>query len=328
MTTVRPAHNEPAVQVIPVVSSAPTEIRLELRAEPVEPTISLRDLLAALARRWWLILLGGLIAAVGAYAFSQTTTPLYSANIVLAPAETNTEQLGSAGGLGALSQLAGLATGDKSVQNGLATLGSRQFLTDFIITYRLRPILYPERWDAAGRSWRPVELGAKSLFLAPDGGPSLEDAYYKFSKMLTVKKDAGSDVIRLALEWKDPVQVTAWLNALIHDLNARFRAKAIQHSDLSIQYLTEQLKTVSNDEVRSSIFRLIEAQMKRRTTIVVTPDYLFEVLDPATPPVRPSFPNPILLTVLGFVVGTVLAAGGLALVNSWRSSRAAGVQSR
>lgn len=320
MPTVPSPREDALVKVLPV--AAPTDIRLELRSEPVEPTISLRDLLAALLRRWWIIALAAVVSAAAAYAFCQWVTPTYTASVILVPAESETAQFGSSGGLGALGQLAGLATGNDATQAGLATLASRQFMTEFIVKYRLRQALFDKQWDARARRWRPPEDGSDldRRFRARDGGPNLEDAFYRFSKLLKVKQDSGTEVIRASLEWKDPVQAANWLNLMIKEVNTRFREKAIARSDHSIRYLTQQMRTEANQEVRTSIIRLIEAQMKRRTSIVVTPEFLFEVIDPAAAPVRPSFPQTPLICALAFIVGAIIAAGGVAIASSWRSS--------
>jgi len=114
--------------------------------------------------------------------------------------------------------------------------------------------------------------------------------------------------LTLQIDWRDRSEAARWVNEIAARLNAEMRARAIEQADASVSFLEKELGTTSTVEIRDSINRLIEAQIKQRMLANVTREYAFRVVDRALPsdaddPVRPQ---KLMLFVLGPVVGLVL----------------------
>ncbi len=229
---------------------------------------------------------------------------------------------GLSSALGKLGGLAGLAGinlpmgGSGVTQQALEVLKSRGFLVEFITARNLLPVLFAEDWDAQAKRWKVADV------------PTLDDGVEEFRRDILNVEDKGG-TIRIAVDWKDREVAADWANALVAALNERMRQRAIEESGRSLEYLEKQLAVTSTLEVRQSLYRLIEEQLNRSTLANVRKEYVFEVLDAATPSDadRPRWPRKVVVLPLGFFAGLALAALAIALrAGASRPSRAASIR--
>lgn len=250
-----------------------------------------------------------LIAAVtiAGIAFSLFTawhmTPMYRAQVLLAPVLN--ENRGLSGPMGQLGELAALAgynfrEEDNNVAEAIAALNSRSLSVAFLREEDIVRAMFPERWDAEQQDWR-----------SDFGSPSDWDVFRKFENIRMTNVDRGSGLITLTLEWKDPELAAQWANSLVKRVNDRLRQEAITESEKSIEYLKEQLAATGVVEVQQAIYRLIEAQTKKKMLASTREEYAFKVIDPAVAPSRnaPVGPQRSSLVISGIVFG--LMAGVL-----------------
>jgi uncharacterized protein involved in exopolysaccharide biosynthesis len=230
-------------------------------------------------------------------------TPIYRAQVVMAP--VSVEKAG--GGLASLaSQFGGLAalagvnlstTQDDTAQS-LAVLKSRAFTEAFVDRHQLLPILYADLWDPKTKTWNVDE---------PEETPTLYKAYDFFDKSIRViTQDPETGLVTLTIDWSDPRQATEWANALVNEVNADVRQRAVQQSNKSIDFLRSQLQSTNEVELRTAVFSLMEAEMKNAMLASVKTEYAFEVIDPAVVPEKRVWPNRWLLAVFGLAAGALL----------------------
>ncbi len=231
-------------------------------------------------------LLGMLLAAGVAF----LSTPVYRAELVMAPA--NEKEGGKlsvlAGQFGGLASLAGvnLGSGGNNVDKVLATLKSRAFLVPFLREEKI-PALYAK--SASGEA------------------PSLLEVYENFAEdVLAIRKDSKTGLVNLAVEWPDPALAARWANALVTQLNEHQRKAAIQQAQQSIDYLNQQLDKTTVVDMQQVIYRLIESQSKVIMLANVKQEYAMQVVDPAMAPEKPVRPQRTLILVLGLVLSIML----------------------
>jgi len=270
------------------------------------------DLLGAMRRQWhWVLGLIVLSTACGV-GVAGVLTPIYRAEVVLAPVPED-----DGAGLSALSgQLSGLALiaglglpdGSRRSAYGLAMLRSRSFTREFIESENLVEEL---RGEAPG-GVRPLE---------PSDTAAVQEAMRRFDRDVRfVDEDKGTGLVHLFIQWKDPATAAQWANRLVVLLNGRMRSESIDEAARSIEYLERELAKTQSVEVRAAIYRLIEGQMKLAMAANARPAYAFKVIDPATPPDRPVSPKPLLLAVVGAMVGAAIGAM-VALLRDRRSRK-------
>jgi uncharacterized protein involved in exopolysaccharide biosynthesis len=274
-----------------------------------ESPVTVEELLAAIARRWWLVMLVTLaLVALGA-ALAFLPKKQYQATVVLAPV-SEAPGGGALGGLlgqfGGLASLAGVSIGASSVdKEAIATLNSRSFALRFIEERGLLSVLFASRWDAAQEAWKPSSWR---------DAPRPSDAFEKFDrKIRSVSQDRRSGLVTLGVRWTDPALAAEWANDLVARVNDELRTKAIAESQRNIEYLQVQLNQAEVAAVRESISRVIENEVRRSMLANVRRDYAFRVIDPAVTLDEDEFvaPNrPLLLGgsfAAGLLLGLVLA---------------------
>lgn len=291
----------------------------DVQGEPAE--LSLLDLLRLIARRKLVI---GTFVAIGiacgaAYAF--LATPKYRADVVFAPAQDSGGGLGQlAGDLGGLAALAGINIGGGGSQNdeALETLRSRAFTAAFIQRHDLMPKLFAKDWDASRKAWLDPD---------PANHPTLAEAVEKFSSDIrSIGEDRRTGIVTVSIVWRDRNEAATWANMLVAEADVALRERNLKELARSIDYLKGEAANTSVVEVRQTIYRVMETQLKNSMLARTRDSYAFRVIDPAVPPDpkdRVSPKRALSLAIglaLGLVVGVLVA---VALQLRARPARAA-----
>ncbi|MBD3347745.1 MAG: hypothetical protein GF400_00945 [Candidatus Eisenbacteria bacterium] len=294
----------------PLSFGQPTPLLREFNRSPevneARRELSLSDIAGLLLRHK--LLISGIVAifTLAAILYSFIVTPVYRAEVLLAPVVSDAGSalnpvaerylnLSGAGGVGAATQ---------ERAELLAALRSRRFTYAFIRNESLLPVLFPKRWDSGKQEW---------LKSAGQDTPTMWEAYERFDDAVRhVHLDEETGLITLSVEWVDPEVAATWANALVDRANEYLRKQAVAEGESSLEYLSQELRRTSADEIRDAVFRLVEMQMRNVMLANVREEFGFEILDPAVPPEVRSRPNRRAMAVAGFVlggfVGVVVAA--------------------
>lgn len=214
--------------------------------------------------------------------------------------------VGSLGGLAALAGINVESGGHK--EEAIAILESRAFSAAFIRDLNLLPVLFPKRWDVAAKDW-----------INPDKAPSIEDGVTFLDRRIKkITTAAGSQSVTLSVEWTDPQIAADWANQLASRLNETMRQRDIARAESSIAYLQQQLEKTQVVEIRASLFRLLETQIKNIMLAQVNVEYAMKIIDPAAVSPLDDFVRPkrALIIAIGFFVGLIVAA----VIVVWRES--------
>jgi capsular polysaccharide biosynthesis protein len=224
--------------------------------------------------------------------------PIYRAEVLLAPvAEDKAEGLGAlASQFGDLAALAGVNLGSRKDKTAeyVAALKSRSLSVSFIKDQNLMPTLFASGWDADKKQWKnkaPTEWEAFELWD--------ED-------IRRVTQDKRTGLVTLWIEWTDPTLAAAWANGLVKQTNHRVRAEAVEEAETSIAYLEKQLLQTTSVEVQQAIYRLIEAQTKKKMVASTRAEYAFTTIDPAVKPEHKTKPRLSVVVLTGLLLGLTL----------------------
>ena len=263
--------------------------------------INLLDYWRILMRYKLLIILLTITSAAGTIALAFSMTPIYRAEVILAPAaEDKSAASALAGQFGGLASLAGvsLGGGGGKAEEAIATLKSRLFTDTFIKEKDLMPILFSDNWNEDSKTWQVKDEKQK---------PTEWKAYKMFNDGIrSISEDKKTGMLALSIEWKDPEIATQWANELVERINSHQKAAAIKEAQQSIEYLKNELQETSVVEMRQAIFRLIEAQTKNIMLANVRDEFVFKIIDPAVVPEEKIKPKKKLMAILGAIVGFVL----------------------
>ena len=143
-----------------------------------EDEIKFADLWRILMRYKWPVMLVTLLVTGAAITYALLATPIYRADVLMAPVSKDNKTGGLAaiaGQFGGLASITGIDIGrDGDEETAIATLKSRAFTEGFIREQNLLPILFQNMWDPKKQDWKVN--GAKSV-------PSMWKAYRIFDSI-------------------------------------------------------------------------------------------------------------------------------------------------
>jgi uncharacterized protein involved in exopolysaccharide biosynthesis len=238
------------------------------------------------------------VVSFGAYAF--LASKIYKSEAVLSAVHEDdkggalSQMLDKVGGLAAL---AGAFQPGKQSDEAIFMLRSRSLGEEFIRNEGLMQIIYADQWDARAKAWK--QAGSARV-------PTVQDAYRVFdSKIRDVSVDQKSGLVTLTIRWKDPVLAQRWASKLIASVNQRMRKADITEATENLEFLDKELKQTSIVDIQQAIYRLVEAQTRRKMLANVREEYSFRVIDPPIVPDKDKYESPkkILLVLLGGMLG-------------------------
>lgn len=259
--------------------------------------------------RLMLCVLIGVGAAAGA-GLSYSVQPLYKADAILVPSEemlglNATGALNSLGGLGGLASLVGIGTGGSKENEAIATLKSRALTMEYIQAHDLLTILFSNRWDSSAKKWKVSRFGRI---------PTLEDGYRAFDKRIrAVVENRKTGLTIISVTWKDPVLAKEWTEGLVNAANDLLRTRAIERSSRNLEYLRKASDSTTIMEVKATIYKLMETEIKKQMVAYGGREYAFRVVDPAVVPERRVYPNRWAFLLTGAVVLPILGFLSIAL---------------
>jgi uncharacterized protein involved in exopolysaccharide biosynthesis len=274
--------------------------------------ITLQEFLVVFWGSRWLILLTTLIVTASVAAAVLLVPKYYEATILLSPVDSHNSSAGS-GGLGsALSQISGIASlaglnlsqSNSAKAEAIATLQSEVLTDRYIAEQNLLPILFSRKWNIQQKRWKSSD---------PDVIPTLWKGNRYFTKEVRkVSENAKTGLVSMTITWKDPILAARWANELVKLTNDYLRSKAISESERNIAYLNEAASKTTVVELRNAIYTLMESEIKQQMVARGNEEYALVVIDPAVAPEKQSFPEPVLWTaggsILGLMLGLIIAA--------------------
>lgn len=238
-----------------------------------------------------------LVLGATSLALSYLAVENYDAEVLLAPAERDSQASGLAALTGQFSGLASLAGmslpgSADGKEEWLALLESRSFTSDFIKDFGLKQELFSADWDDRSKAWRNEQ-------------PSMNDAIARFAAVRNVRRIPRGNLVSVRVRWKDPERAADWANQLVSRLNERVRQDAISEARSSIDFLDKEQSETSVIEVRQGIYRMMESQIQTIVYANVNPEFAFRVIDPAVASDEEDYvtPNRLLYALAGSLAG-------------------------
>lgn len=264
----------------------------------------LREFIEALREGKRLIAVTTLLCTVVAVANALLATKIYRSEALVEPRQyTGNGDIGGAGaqfsGFGALAGVSIGGVSDRAI--AIATLKSRTVVETFIAEKHLLPRLYESAWDSKTNNWQN-----------PAASPTTWDAYNYFTdSVLKVSEDIKTGLVKISVEWKDPVEAQQWVTELIERTNACLKDREVRDGQRNLAYLEEQSHKIGQVEVQHALYGLVESEMKKLMVAEGAGEYAFKVIDPAVVPKRKVRPRRALILLIGtcggFGLGALLA---------------------
>jgi uncharacterized protein involved in exopolysaccharide biosynthesis len=236
------------------------------------------------------------------FGISYLFAPLYKADITLIPTEETlgVDQNSLLGGFSSIASLVGAGAGalGSKESEALAILKSRGLVLSYMQEHDLLPILFANKWDPTTHKWKSY----KKNYV-----PTLEDGYRVFDKQIrNIVENRKTNVITVYMTWRDPRLAKQWADGLVDAANAFIRAQEIERSTSNLDYLKSASENTAIMEVKNSIYKLMESEIKKQMIAMGNKNYAFRVVDPAVVPERKVFPMHSYFGVFGAALGAMI----------------------
>ena len=234
------------------------------------------------------------------------TPDSYDGSVVVAP--VSDAQIGGGlsslvGGLGGLSSFNFWGAGSQMKNEALATLNSRELLSNFIIEKNALPQIFGNLYNWDTMDWEVDD---------PEDIPTVADGVRAMkNRKLKVDNDLVTGMVTVRVRDVSPERAANWANELVARANQVVRDRTINETRQQIAYLEEQVAKTPLVELQQAIYRLLEQQYKKIMVAEVTEQYALRVIDPAVPADLddPAAPSRLLIIFFGLVLASIFATG-------------------
>lgn len=313
------------------MNSPPAASAASSASSAVPGTDQLVDVTAILrwvGQKWPYMLAGAFVGLVLAIVYLRVATYTYTVSMKVTPVAN--PQTASTGRLSQLANLAGvnlgggLSGGEGNFEIFLDGLTSRQTASSLAKEQALLQDLFADEWDEDRKIWvRPSNVSNMAADIAdtllgrarqPYNGPTAADVENRLDRIVRVAEGQDSMISLVTVNVEDPALGTDLLLFLSNTSNADLKERSRARSQAYIDYLEDAVATTTIAEQRAAYVQILSDQAKVLMIASSGLPYAADLLEPPFASRRPTLPNPVLILLLGAIVGTLsglLAAAAL-----------------
>ena len=285
-----------------------------------EDDISLIDLYKLLWRKKIIILLSAFSFSLIGFFYIKSVEDIYQSNTLLAPS-TNADSAPSMGMLSGVASIAGInLPTDSSTNNTLISLERLQSLDFFKMVVEKHDLYYELEAVKAWDKQKNVLIIDQDFYdlkenkwiyedeFAIDGKPSIQEAHSNFLKDFSINYDVKTGFVRLSMKHYSPNVAKKILDIFVDEINNTVREEDISLAQQMISYLTNENLKTTNVDLKLGINSLIQNQIKKIAIANSTPQYVLKTISPPYSPERRYSPNRILIVLITFMIGLMVAS--------------------
>ena len=279
----------------------------------LEDEIDFIELIKILKQSRITLLLVAVISFALASAYAFMSVDLFRAETVLLPAESSGSGASLGGQLGQAASFVGINIGDENrqIDYALAALRSRELIVNYIHKQGIAVPLMAGNWNKQENQskinpqYYNLQTASWQGKFAPNG-PSDWQLFNAFYGLLTITEDRQSSIIRVAIEWIDPVLASEWVNGIVDEVNEIVKARDLAEAMRAIVFSRAQLEATQLVDMQKIFYGIIEEQTKVVLLADVRDEYVFQVVDRAVVAEEKIAPRRTLIMLAGLFVGFIL----------------------
>lgn len=224
------------------------------------------------------------------------------------------------GNLGGIASLAGISLPSSSSNDGeyiLETLKSKALLKEVLNEGRVRENLFAANSydfkkgkikynkkvfdDLEGKWIRKIDDNQKIM-------PSyIEIHEHKSYKKLKISRDKSSNFIEISFEHPSPFFAKEFIDILVSSANSKIKDKDLEDAISALNYLEEELKKTTLEEIRFSISKLIEENTNTIMLANIYDDYILIPIEPSFVPEEKSSPSRFLILIISLMASFLIS---------------------
>jgi uncharacterized protein involved in exopolysaccharide biosynthesis len=276
-----------------------------------------------LKKHWWIPILSSFIAGAGMIVYMLVADPIYESTMVISarPSDSKSFSLGSLA-QGAGSDLLG------SVAAGLGGLEDSNFgefkglLTSRPVAQQLwghqdlmRQIFY-KRFDRQRNTWKkPGGVGSlrrnfNAIFgVTADNKPDVDDVQNFLMRSVLITDDRKSGLTTLVVRARSKELSERLVEFVANSADSALRTASQERSSQYIQYIENKLNTVTFNNRRDALIRLLDQQESSAMISQVGVPFAAQFLSQPLTEDQPSSPRPIPFLLIALFCGILIGIG-------------------
>jgi len=275
--------------------------------------INVKEVFFALWSSKILIILMVTIFAIGSVIYSLSIPNKFTSSSLLKMSDNNS-QPSSNSSMDMIGSIAGLnlaAAGSSKSSLVIATIESRDFLKHLLTFDKVLPsIVAIQSYDKeTGKLiFNDSVYDQKNNILTsnPEKRPTFHKTFSTYNNMIKVST-TNTGYMYLSVTHLSPKFAYELLNLIISEVNSLSRARDLQESKDSLNFLYNQLTETNQTEIKDSINQIIGSELRRQMLAEVKKNYLINPLDKPFIPEMKSSPNRARICILGTILGFFLS---------------------
>lgn len=174
--------------------------------------------------------------------------------------------------------------------------------------------LYPSRWDAGNKTWKPqwgvvhaLKTGVKLLLFYPiNDTPGTQDIVDYIHRHLRVIDNPDSAIREIDFDAKDPAFARWFLGCLIDESDRVIRNDIRQTTSAYVDYLITTMSQTSSPDLKEALTTLMVEQERKRMMIAGNLPYAITVIDGPFVSRSPTSPKPALVLALNVLAAVLI----------------------
>ena len=164
-----------------------------------------------------------------------------------------------------------------------------------------REVYNPDIYNSESELWynQTKNLGKKQYF----------DAYEIYIDNIDVELKTNNQFVSIIFTSYSPNFSYQMIQSIVSNLNETVRKSDLKEAENALKYLENELKNSENIEVRESLSKIIESQLKTKMIAYLKDDYVLEYIDYPYIPEKRSFPSRGIIVVFSTIFGFLLSVG-------------------
>ena len=248
---------------------------------------------------------------------------IYQSQAVMMPMEANQGMSGMLGQYSGMASLAGISLPSESgskAQEAIARIESFEFFSNsFLPHIKLENLMAVKKWNQASNTLTYDESAfnsgsgqwVKKVSSLKSNIPSSQEAYRKYTAIMSVNEDKKTQFVTLSVEHESPFIAQQWVEIVRDQIDQLMRDQDRQTAKKSIEYLNTLAPTVNYEEIKQALSSLQQEQMKKLMMVEANDNYIFKVLDSPIVPELKVKPKRSLIVIWGTILGMVLSVLGV-----------------
>jgi uncharacterized protein involved in exopolysaccharide biosynthesis len=281
------------------------------RSSSIEDELDIVEIISEIWKKKILVITVTLFFAVSSIYYSLTLSDVYKSSTLLKIHDTQSgSPLQSIGSFGSAFMDIGI---DKTISKKdltIALIKSRDFFNFILNKYNIMPeIMAVESFDKNTNKivYNNTLYNKDTDKWAEDKEvPSEQETYREYLSSIAVLK-TESGFVELSYSHISPVFAKNLLDIVVSEINSLQSEKDKIETMKAIDYLNNQVKLTNMQEVKDTIYIILESQIEKLMTANIKSEYLVEVIDSSFIPEKKFKPSRALLVILATFFGLILS---------------------